>query len=348
MQAIERLCALDRPFLLDAERERLFEEAMDEALRHHLASCPEFARFARTCSDERWPYLLVDIFKRYELLSVPREEIVLHVTSSGTSGQKSQTFMDRTTLDRAQAMLAALFEEFGLTDPERVHHYLLMAYDPAEAPDLGSAFTSTNWTRFTRKGDIFYALGRDGFNEEGSVRFLEAHQGAEPVRIVGFPAFLHRMLLNMKPVSLPKGSLVLTGGGYKTATGLLDKSELLDLVVARLGIPAESVRDNFGMVEHGAPYVECPAHAFHVPVFCRALVRDPVTMKPLPHGELGLLQLMTPFSRAVPNLSLLTTDLAVLTKGCPCGRQAPVITILGRGGVRKHAGCAITASAILQ
>ena len=71
------------------------------------------------------------------------------------------------------------------------------------------------------------------------------------------------------------------------------------------------------------------------------------TLEELPPGQPGLIQLQTPYLTSYPSHSLLTTDLGTLTPGCHCGLPGPVLTILGRGGVKKHKGCAITASETL-
>lgn len=361
MQAIDRLCRLDRPYDLDDERELLFHEAMQEAFAHHRRSCPEFGRFCEQQGFQRLgrledaPFVFVNVFKRYELLSVEKSQVVLHVRSSGTSGQKSQTFFDQASLDRAQAMLETVFADQGLVAPDETTNSLLFSYDPAEAPDSGAAFSSSNWTRFTRQAEVFYALrkGPEGFffDEEGALEALvRLAQSPFPTRIVGFPSFLHRLMTRLHaPVRLAEGSWVLTGGGWKgQAEQAIPREEFLQLVSQKLAVPPERQRDNYGMVEHGAPYVECPAHRFHVPVFCRALIRHPLDLRPLAPGEPGLLQLCTPFLTSVPNLSLLTSDLAALEEGCPCGRQAPALRFLGRGGTRKHAGCAIAAARLLE
>lgn len=354
----DRLCRLDNPY---ETRPELFDAALEEAYAHHFEHCQPYRRF---CEQQGYrpgdpldsaPWVYVDVFKRHELLSIPRDQVVLHVTSSGTSGQKSQNFFDQTSLDRLQAMLRGVFNEFGLVRPEQQVNYLIFSYNPAEAPDLGTAFTSTNWTRFTAAGEIVYALRKDSsgefsFDVKGALAALERFgKDSRPARIIGFPSFLYRLLQDASPVSLPEDSFVLTGGGWKSyADQEVSKEKFLAEVSARLGIPAQRVRDNYGMVEHGAPYVQCEHHSFHVPAFCRAVIREVETLEPLPLGEVGFLHLLTPYHLGIPNHSLLTSDLASLTAGCACGREAPVLNLAGRGGIKKHEGCAIAAAQILR
>ena len=112
-----------------------------------------------------------------------------------------------------------------------------------------------------------------------------------------------------------------------------------------IGDPAHG----FGMAEHSAPYMECDLHFFHVPVYNRILVRDPVTLEVLPAGQTGLLEFITPFNAMMPNLAILSTDLGYLNaEPCACGRKSPTFTLVGRGGIKKHKGCAITATDLVK
>lgn len=62
------------------------------------------------------------------MLSIPREEVELHLTSSGTTGQKSQMFFDHWTIRSAQRMVARIFERNGWITPDQEVNYLLYSY----------------------------------------------------------------------------------------------------------------------------------------------------------------------------------------------------------------------------
>ncbi len=103
------------------------------------------------------------------------------------------------------------------------------------------------------------------------------------------------------------------------------------------------------MAEHAAPYMTCAKHRFHVPVYNRVYARDPVTLEVLPPGETGLLEFVTPFNAMMPNIAILSTDLGYMDPTpCACGRKSPTFTLMGRGGLVKHKGCAITAGEIVK
>ena len=52
-----------------------------------------------------------------------------------------------------------------------------------------------------------------------------------------------------------------------------------------------------GAVEHPIFYNTCPRHHFHVPIYSRVLIRDPATLEPLPMGQVGLVNLISPLIR---------------------------------------------------
>jgi hypothetical protein len=59
-------------------------------------------------------------------------------------------------------------------------------------------------------------------------------------------------------------------------------------------------------------YFENEQHHLQAPIYSEIMVRDPVTLAPLPDGEPGLLQVMSCLPTSYPGHSLLTEDLGVI------------------------------------
>ena len=180
-----------------------------------------------------------------------------------------------------------------------------------------------------------------------------AEETRKLTRLVGFPAFALKLTEEFRKrygrtVKLNPGSSVITGGGWKTLSDeAMDKKVYRGILAANLGIPVANVRDLFGMVEHGVPYVDCPLGNFHIPNYGRVIARDPGTLEPLGYGKDGLLQFITPYLTSYPSLSLLSSDMGRVEKGCKCGIGGDVLVIKGRAGVKKLKGCAVSASTML-
>ncbi len=365
----EKISRIENPLQLTAERSSLFIAACREMAEFHQENNPELRHLYKLRGFEpkqlreeidlsRLPSIQVTAMKHYLLTSLPHESAVLKLTSSGTRGQKTQIWFDQESLDRVQEMLLTLWKNEGIFSTEPAN-YMMFVYDPEEAKDLGIAFSDKNQQRFAPVNQSFYTIrkGPDGgwqFNKKATLdKFRDYENQNLPVRLFGIPSFMFEFLEYLESekifLNLPRQSLVMTGGGWKAAEDKkVTRAEFRQRLAARMNIPLTQIRDGFGMAEHSAPYIECKFHRFHIPCYNRILIRDPYTMRVLPPGNTGMLELITPFNAMMPTLSVLSTDLGFIDPtACECGSNTPTFTIVGRGGISKHKGCAIHASEIV-
>ncbi len=301
------------------------------------------------------PWLMVNLFKEHELMTGDPAKIVLNLTSSGTSGQKSQIFLDQQSLDRVKKLAWEIHAALGLCSDDSVN-YLCFTYDPRVATHLGTAFTDELLTSFTKKKEVYYAIQWDAarndyfLNVEGTLSTLRRFAKDDaPMRILGFPAHLHKIIKDHDlRLKMPKNSWLQTGGGWK---GFVDeevpKEKFRAFIADRLGLPETHQRDMFGMVEHGIPYCDCERGQLHVPNYARVFIRSPRDLRALPPGETGLMQFLCTYVTSYPSLSLLTADYGRLGR-CGCGLGGVTLEVMGRAGVQKHKGCALTASKLLE
>lgn len=368
MNVLERLCFLDNPFLPPDRTEALFVEAFREAvlaqrqIHPFLKEMDEARGFdpaAIASADDALalPPLFVGTLKLHDFLSVPAESVVLTLTSSGTSGQKTQLHFDRPSLDRMEGLSRKIFAALGFCS-DRPAHYLLFSYDRSEASDVGTSWSTEQKMACAPAKSVHWLLRRDGggafaFDATATARLLIDLASDGPLRLLGFPAFMHKALTEvarLKPGLVVDGeSFVIAGGGWKNHSGQpMRQPEFARFVQESCGLPAEGVRDVFGMAEHGVPYGACSQGHHHVPACSRLAVVDPLTLKPLGLGREGLLLLLSPWNGAQPNQAILSTDVAVLEENCPCGLPGTYIASVRRGGTHKHKGCAIAAQEILD
>ncbi len=372
LKSVQSLCEINTPYDWTERSEKLFAEGMKEIVSWHIRN----NRFFRSLMESRSftpdqiknsddcahiPFVLANYFKTHEELSIPKDQIVLHATSSGTTGQKSQFFFDDWTLRATQRMIDWIFGFYGWTSPDKPANYLLYSYEIEPDLKLGTAYTDNFLCKYAPVNHLFYALRRTGsgtheFDLFGCIeKLIEYSKTKLPVRIFGFPAFLHFTLERMRALRIPKlelspDSLVFLGGGWKGyADQQIDKRELYHRVTEQLGIPDHRLRDGFGSVEHSIPYIECESHEFHVPIWSRVYIRDVKTLTPLPTGSEGFLQFVTPTVTSVPACSVLMGDLASWYEGssCPCPLSTPYFVVHGRAGISKNKSCAVTAAEML-
>lgn len=373
LKVVESFCMLADPYLQNDDTEQLFLDAMKEVLKWHQENSAFYGRFIEKNNFDisklghghqlkDIPYIFANFFKKYELLSIDKDDVYLHLTSSGTTGQKSQIFFDEWSIKSAQRMVDLIFDYYSWITPEKETNYLLYSYEPEKNHKLGTAYTDNFLCKYAPVNDVEYALkniaeGEHKFDLFGCIETLKKFERAGlPVRIFGFPAFLYFTVKYMQEMEMPKlrlnkESLVFLGGGWKGHQNKsIDKQEFYNLVSDYLGIPDERLRDGFGSVEHCVPYIECKKHRFHVPVWSKVLIRDIKTLEPLDFGETGYLNFISPYITSVPANSVLMGDLAKLHQGgsCECELDTPWFEIVGRAGVSKGKSCAVKASELLD
>ena len=308
------------------------------------------------------PSISVYALKRFEFKGRLDNEIVLTLYSSGTSGYKSKIKLNPKSLRRVRKIAFNVYGAYGLVDLENEYNYIGFTYDPSKAKNVGTAFTDVLLATFTKVRKVFWALRYDEargdffFDLEGVLKALEEYnREGLPIRVLGFPAYLWFTLEEVEK-RYPKGyfgfgerSFILPGGGWKTLSDKeIPKPVFRAKVEELLGIPGRNMRDLYGMVEHGVPYVECEDGIFHVPIYSRVYSVDPLSGEHLQEGEPGLFKLLTPYIESYPSISVLSTDLGTVTSGrCSCGRSTPRLKLLGRAGKFNVKGCALQALELL-
>ncbi len=367
--AIDKLFEIENAIEHTTKSDMLFFEAMKEAFDFHYSHNEVYKNI---CDNQNFsiddvknlddlykiPHIITDAFKWHNLLSIDKKDIVSTFTSSGTSGQKSHISWDKDSKDRQAKMRENIIRSYGLISEEEVN-YLIFAYSPKVSEGKGAAHAHQMYSTFAPEKKKVFAIdadenGKAFFSVQQSVKhFEEFAKDDNTLRIIGFPAFIYETLLYMKEKNIkfkfPKQSLVIIAGGWKSAQDkAIPFDEFCDLMKEFLGIDSSRIRDVYGFVEHGVPYITCKHNHFHVPIYSKVFIRKPGTLEVLKNGEKGLLQVMSPYNYAQPALSILATDYAIVHSDCPCGIKGDYIELKGRAGLKKHEGCAISATELLN
>lgn len=346
-----------------------FVRATADNCAYHMARCPQYRQLAeglnfspdrlKTVDDlVKVPMVPTLYYKRHAMFSMPRWRMAMKVTSSGTSGKFSQIGFDWGCVFAEVPMVLRLGWKHGLIDP-RPTNYVVLGYKPNQNNHTGVTRTMFGLTFFAPPIRRSYALHyQDGAyvpDLDGCVRALERYAKSPfPTRVVGFPSYLWFGLKRMEELgvslNLRPGSKILLAGGWKQHYAQeVDKSRLYSLAKKVLGVEEENIKEFFGAVEHPIFFNACPRHHFHVPIYSRVLIRDVNTLEPLPYGQVGLVNLLSPLIKATPTASVMTDDLGYLEPGskCGCGLDSPYLTILGRVGLSDIKTCAAGAAELL-
>ena len=110
------------PFSLnEAEKGKLLTERLAELTKLHCDKCGKYRNMLEASgfdaeavqSYKDIPFLPVRLFKKLELKSVSKDDIVKTMTSSGTTGQAvSRIYLDRTTSSNQQKAMVKIVSEY--------------------------------------------------------------------------------------------------------------------------------------------------------------------------------------------------------------------------------------------
>lgn len=347
---------LSQPYGLDKrEKNALLLSALNTLTHWHEQQCLPYrnmiagifkANEAQTLED--LPFLPVRLFKTLDLVSVEKENVVKTLTSSGTTGQAvSRIYLDRETAVRQTRVLAAIMASF--LGPQRLPMVIVDSADLLKDRTKFNARAAgiLGFSTFGRKHH--YCLDDQlHLKADELLMFLNEYQD-QAILLFGFTYLVWQGLYkeslktNVK-INFGKNSTLIHGGGWKK---LLDqqvsndffKRELKD----QLGI--ERVFNYYGMVEQvGSIFMECEHGHLHSPVFADIVVRDPITLEPLPFGRSGVIEVLSALPLSYPGHVLLTEDVGVVhgEDDCPCGRLGKYFSVSGRLPKVEMRGCSDT------
>lgn len=323
--------------------------ALFELTQHHRELCTAYRRIADRlfetthCADyDCLPYLPVNLFKHLDLRSILDNALFRTMMSSGTGGNVSKIYLDKTTAAYQTKVLNKI-----------VSHYLgskrlpMLVIDSEKTVRDRQSFSAR--TAAIKGYSIFgkrptFALNEDfSPNLEVIEHFLSQH-GDAPFLVFGFTSFIYTHFVKAlestgKRWQLSNGILVHGGGWKKLQDIAVDNDTFKAEIRHTLGI--ERVHNYYGMVEQtGSVFFECPAGYFHCSSFSEVLTRR-ADFSPCAHGEPGLLQVMSVLPISYPGHSLLTEDRGILhgVDNCKCRQKGSFFTVLGRAAKAEVRGC---------
>ena len=352
------------PYSLGAKEKReLLLLAMNEAYAHHFNACSAYARYCskrgfgpgQTFEDlGRMPYLPVQAFKENATLlrSVESAQITTRLSSSATSGVPSSVDLDRVTAKRqVRALASVIGSVLG------VHRRPFVVIDVDPRAEGGKAIGARGaavrgFLNLARSVDYVMDPGPGGtviLNERKLEEALaKCAAQNEPVAIFGFTFVLFAsavrpLLADGKRFALPTGSHVIHIGGWKKlADQQVSKQEFNATMASVFAVKEEHVVDFYGFTEQmGVTYPDGPGGLKYAPAFSEVIVRDPSTFEPLPAGQEGLLEFLTPIPYSYPGIAVLTDDVGVVvSETSPAdGWQGTSFRILGRAKKAEARGC---------
>lgn len=347
------------PYSLSAdEKEKLLTERLVGLTKLHRENCLEYKRMLDAAGFELdsvssykdLPFLPVRLFKELELKSVPQEDVVKTMTSSGTTGQMvSRIFLDRATASNQQKTMVKIVSDF--IGAERMPMIIIDCPGVVKNRAMFSARGAgiLGFSMFGSKK--IYALGDDmKLDADGVKGFLEKFRG-QKIFLFGFTFMIwqhfYKELLRLKEegveFDLSNGILIHGGGWKKLESEAVSKKEFHRKLKEVCGL--EAIHDYYGMVEQtGCIYMECECGHLHASVFSDVLMRRPKDFSLCKTEEEGIIEVVSSIPESYPGHCLLTEDIGEILgeDDCPCGRKGKYFKVNGRLKNAEVRGCSDT------
>ncbi len=324
----------------------------------HRESCPEYrAMLDRVWSEVRdgadqldeLPWIPARLFKLLTLTSVPPEQIMRRLVSSGTNGPPSQIVLDaHTATTQSQALVRIVADFIGKQRrPMVVIDDSAFLHDRTRVNARGAAILG--FSQFAR--EQVFLLGHDLRPVWSRLEAVLSAADSEPPLLFGFTylvweSFVQAAQRDGVRLRMPSGTILVHGGGWKRlADRQVSRAQFNEALAQTFGI--ERVHNYYGMVEQvGTIFVECEAGHLHAPAYADVRVRDISSLAALPTGATGMLQLLSVIPRSYPGHSILSEDLGTVLgeDDCPCGRLGRRFEVQGRLPTAELRGCSDTRS----
>lgn len=337
------------------EKQAYYHHIMKDMTAHHYAACKEyhnlldFLQFdsSKEHDVEDYPFLPVRLFKEYDLKSIPDQEIVKTMTSSGTTGQRvSKIYLDKESALRQSTTLVSITKDMlgGKRFPMLIIDTKAVVKDRKKFSARGAGILG-----FSMLGkDTTYALDEDmNLNMDEIEAFLGRHQG-EKILLFGFTYIIWQHLYKVLKESGRKldfsNGILLHGGGFKK---LVEEAVDNETYKKRLYEVCSITRvcNYYGMVEQtGSIFMECECGRLHASNYSDIIIRNPEDFSVCEMGQTGLVELISVLPDSYPGHILLSEDLGALTgeDDCPCGRMGKTFEIYGRIQNAEVRGCSDT------
>lgn len=336
------------------EKEQQLLAKLNDLTAWHMEQCAEYRAMVEKSGAqvhaeriEDVPFLPVQLFKLMDLKSIPQEDVVKVLTSSGTTGQAvSKIYLDKETSVAQTKTLVEVMKPIlgGKRLPMIILDTKSVLKDRKSFSARGAGILG--FSNFGRKH--FYALNDDmTLDVEGLQAYLKEYEG-QRILLFGFTFMIWQYVYKEardKGLALDFGdSVLIHGGGWKKLKDeAVDAKTFNRLLGEQLGI--REVHNYYGMVEQvGSIFVECTEGHLHAPSYADVIMRDPITFEPVETGTQGLIQVVSELPKSYPGHSLLTEDLGTIhgIDDCACGWKGKYFTVAGRIPKAELRGCSDT------
>ena len=359
MTGVEELIRLPPYSLPEHKKEDLLLPVIIEGVKRSQYSRPMRNMFAKLgvdpsviCSLEDVPPLPVQMFKYFDLSTVPSAEVFRVLRSSGTTGQlQSMVPLDKVTSSNQTKALKVIMADFM---GEKRMPFLVLDHPGVNDPtsELTARGAGVRGFSIFAKEVVYLLKVEDGQTKVDIETLAKAAErfAGQRVYLFGFTYIIWAVVVRELreaglSFSFPNSVLFHGGGWKKLKDQKVNSREFASGVCETLGVPTANVHDFYGMAEQtGVIFVECEHGHKHVPIFAQVVIRDFQTLAPCPVGRRGLIEVMSSLGNSYYSQAILTEDVGRMlgVDDCPCGRKGRYFQVDGRMEQVEVRGCGDT------
>jgi len=354
----EEILAYSPYSLMREEKERLLTTRLVELTEYHRKKCPEYNAILdsvsynhkKVSSYKDLPFLPVRLFKERALKSVMQEDVIKIMISSGTSGQAvSKIYLDRVTSSNQQKAMVKIVSDF--TGNSRMPMIILDCPSVVKDRKMFSARGAgiLGFSVFGTKK--IYAFNDEmQLDVEALQSFLETYKN-QRILLFGFTymiwQYFYKELLRLREHEVIfdlSNAVLIHGGGWKKLINEAVSQQVFRKCLYEV-CNLKAIHDYYGMVEQtGCIYMQCECGHLHASIFSDIIIRNPRDFSVLPHGERGIIQVVSTIPESYPGHSLLTEDEGMILgeDDCLCGRKGKYFKVFGRIKNAEVRGCSDT------
>ena len=344
----------ENPYSLSRDQKKnLFSNKINELTRFHRIRCKEYKKIIDFFGFENkknyelsnLPFLPVQIFKEFDLISTDKKNIVKILRSSGTSSSHtSKIFLDKkNSLEQVKALKTIVQYHIGtkrlpmLIIDKKSSIINSKDFDAKKAAFFGYSIFGKDFFYFIKEnGEIDYK-GLNIFLKESNKSFF-IFGFTYPVYNILYNKLIKKNLKN----NFSKGILI-HGGGWKKMekVSISNKKFKSDL---RKKLNLKNIYNYYGLVEQtGSIFLECNCGYFLSTNFSEVLIRNE-NFELSKKSEKGFVQLISLLPSSYPGHNILTQDIGEIKdrKSCKCKLNGTRFVIHGRAKQAEVRGCSDT------
>ena len=321
-----------------------------ELHKFHYDNCPEFKLLVDNLNWQKYLndkpeeiFVHANLFKGSQLVSVNlKNDQILKMTSSGTSGFRSNIYTDRLTRVNQQRALIKIFSDaFEISIKERLNYYVIANKDQLNKSNFDAQKAAIKgFSLFAKESN--FLLDKDNNIIPELIEKLRNEKNK--FLIFGFTSNVYLILLkylkeNKVTINSVDGFL-LHGGGWKKMERYKVNNEVFKSEVKNY-LTGINCKNYYGMIEQtGSIFMECSEGYFHSNDYGDICVRNN-NLEKQELAKPGFIQSMSVLPKSYPGHSIITEDIGICygKDNCLCGKKGRFFKVLGRLRKSELRGC---------